>query len=86
MMTIAQQLPGFLQRNSALLPRLLSYLLVVLIAMSSAKLVWSLFSGDSTSDAVSEVKSAPPKALVKPSAPRPDYGSQVASTSLLLSG
>jgi general secretion pathway protein C len=82
MMTIGQQLPGILQRNSVLLPRLLSYLLVVLIAMSSAKLVWSLFSGDSASDAVSEVKTAAPK-LVKPPPPKPDYGSQIAHLHLM---
>ena len=82
MMTIAQQLPGILQRNSVLLPRLLSYLLVVLIAMSSAKLVWSLFSSDSSSSAVSDVKSAPPK-LVKPPPPKPDYGSQIARLHLM---
>ena len=83
MMTIAQQLPGILQRNSVLLPRLLSYLLVVLIAMSSAKLVWSLFSGgDSSPNAVSDVKTAPPK-LVKPPPPKPDYGSQIARLHLM---
>jgi general secretion pathway protein C len=82
MMTIAQQLPGILQRNSNLLPRLLSYLLVVLIAISSAKLVWSLFSADGASNVVSEVKTAPPK-LVKPPSPKPDYGAQVARLHLM---
>lgn len=82
MMTIGQQLPGILQRNSVLLPRLLSYLLVILIAMSTAKLVWSLFSSDSSSESVSEVKAAPPR-LVKPPPPKPDYGAQVARLHLM---
>ena len=82
MTTIAQQLPAILQRNSILLPRMLSYLLVVLIAVSSAKLIWSLFSGESASDTVSEVKIAPPK-LVKPPPPKPDYGSQIARLHLM---
>ena len=82
MTTIAQQLPAILQRNSILLPRMLSYLLVVLIAVSSAKLIWSLFSGESASDAVSEMKIAPPK-LVKPPPPKPDYGSQIARLHLM---
>jgi general secretion pathway protein C len=82
MTTIAQQLPGIMQRNSIWLPRMLSYLLVILIAMSCAKLVWSLFSSDSASDAISEVKMTPPK-LVKPPPPKPDYGSQIARLHLM---
>lgn len=82
MMTIAPQLPGILLRNSALLPRVLSYILVVLIAMSSAKLVWSLFSSDDVSDSPSEVKTTPPR-LVKPAPPKPDYGAQVARLHLM---
>ena len=82
MTSIAQQLPAILQRNSVLLPRMLSYLLVILIAMSSAKLVWGLFSGDNTSANVTDIKAAPPK-LVKPPPPKPDYGAQIARLHLM---
>lgn len=82
MMTIGQQPPRILQRNSVLLPRLLSYLLIVLVAMSSAKLVWGLLSSDSASEAVSGMKTVPPK-LVTPPPPKPDYGSQVARFHLM---
>ena len=50
--------------------------------MSSAKLVWSLFSGDSSPNAASDVKTAPPK-LAKPPPPKPDYGSQIARLHLM---
>ncbi|MDW3094770.1 MAG: type II secretion system protein GspC [Gammaproteobacteria bacterium] len=82
MTSIALQLPAILQRNSVLLPRMLSYLLVILIAMSSAKLVWSFFSGAESSTNVTEIKAAPPK-LVKPPPPKPDYGSQIARLHLM---
>ena len=82
MMTIAPQFPGILLRNSALLPRLLSFILVVLIAMSAAKLVWSLFSTESASETAAEVKTTPPR-LVKPPPPKPDYGAQVARLHLM---
>ncbi len=82
MIAIGQQLPAILQRNSILLPRFLSYLLVVLIALSSAKLIWSLFSNDDSTQTTSGVMTAPPK-LVKPPPPKPDYGSQIARLHLM---
>ena len=82
MIAIGQQLPAILQRNSILLPRLLSYLLVILIALSSAKLVWSLFSNGDATQATSGVVTTPPK-LVKPPPPKPDYGSQIARLHLM---
>jgi len=83
MISIAQQLPGILQRNTTLLPRILSYVLVVLIAISSAKLVWSLFSGnDDTNVAQTGATTNAPK-LVKPPPPKPDYGSQIARLHLM---
>ena len=82
MMTIGQQLPVFLQRNSVLIPRMLCYLLVILIAMSSARLIWSLLSSDNSAEPTSAITSAPPK-LVKPPAPKPDYGSQISRLHLM---
>ena len=82
MIAIGQQLPAILQRNSILLPRLLSYLLVVLIALGSAKLVWSLFSIGDATQTTSGVMTAPPK-LVKLPPPKPDYGSQIARLHLM---
>ena len=83
MISIAQQLPGILQRNTTLLPRILSYVLVVLIAISSAKLVWSLFSGnEDTNIAQAGATTSAPK-LVKPPPPKPDYGSQIARLHLM---
>ncbi len=82
MISLPQQLPGFVQHNSTLLPRALSYILVVLIAMSSAKLVWSLFSGNSAESIAPAVETSAPR-LVKPPPPKPDYGSQVARLHLM---
>ncbi len=83
MMTISQQLPMLLQRNSILLPRVLCYVLVVLIAISSAKLVWSLFSNNYQIDSASISTSKTPPKLVAPKAPTPDYGSQISRLHLM---
>ena len=82
MISTAQQLQGLLQRNSTLIPRLLSYALVVLIAISSAKLVWSLFSYGNSAETHTSSISMKPK-LVKPAPPKPDYGSQIARLHLM---
>ena len=82
-MTISQQLPVLLQRNSILIPRLLCYLLVVLIAISSAKLVWSLFSKDYQINTATITATKTPPKLVAPKAPQPDYGSQVSRLHLM---
>lgn len=82
MISNAQQLQSLLQRNSTLIPRLLSYALVVLIAISSAKLVWSLFSSGNSAETNTSSISTTPK-LVKPAPPKPDYGSQIARLHLM---
>ena len=83
MISISQQLPVALQRNSILLPKALCYLLVVLIAVSSAKLVWSLFSNNYQVSTASVVASKTPPKLVAPRAPKPDYGSQISRLHLM---
>ena len=83
MISIAQQLPGYLQRNSILLPRILSYVLIVLIAISSAQLVWSFFSGGDNGQAPQTVTTSSAPKLVKPPPPKPDYGSQIARLHLM---
>ena len=80
-MVTALQLPAPLQRNIVYIPRILCYVLVVLIAITAAKLVWSLVSSGPIKE-VPVVKTTPPK-LVKPSAPRPDYGAQIARLHLM---
>ena len=82
MISMNPQLPALLQRNTILLPRILSYVLVVLIAVSSAKLVWGLFAGDPQNQIATNTPTTAPK-LVKPPAPRPDYGSQIARLHLM---
>ena len=82
MISVTQQLPGYLQRNSTLLPRVLSYVLVVLIAISSAKLFWTLFTSNSTTTNTPPTVTTAPK-LVKPPPPKPDYGSQIARLHLM---
>lgn len=82
-MVSALQLPAPLQRNIIYIPRVLCYVLVVLIAITAAKMVWSLVGGGAaTSDDAPKISSTPPK-LVKPPAPRPDYGSQIARLHLM---
>lgn len=71
-----------MQRYSALLPRILCYVLVALIAMASANLVWSLFQEDIARDDKSLKESTPPR-LVTPAAPKPDYGAQIARLHLM---
>ena len=80
-MVTALQLPAPIQRNMIYIPRILCYVLVVLIAITAAKLVWSLMSSGPSNEAP-VVTSTPPK-LVKPPAPRPDYGSQIARLHLM---
>lgn len=82
MTALAQQLPEILQRNSSLLPRILNYVLVVLIAVSSDKLAWGLFATQNATETVSDIKAAPPR-LVKPAAPNPDYDAQLARLHLM---
>ncbi len=82
MMTLSQQLPNLLQRNSILLPRVLCYVIVVMIAISSAKLVWGLFSNSYEQKPAMSVAASAPK-LVAPKAPRPDYGSQISRLHLM---
>lgn len=80
-MVTALQIPAPLQRNIVYIPRILCYVLVVLIAITAAKLVWSLASSGPVKVAPT-ISTTPPK-LVKPSAPRPDYGSQIARLHLM---
>jgi len=54
----------------------------VLIAISSAKLVWSFFDSGSSTDSLPESTTAAPR-LVKPPPPKPDYGSQIARLHLM---
>ncbi len=82
MVSLTQQLPGLMQRYSALLPRILCYVLVALIAMASANLVWSLFQKDTPREDASLPVSTPPR-LVTPAAPKPDYGAQIARLHLM---
>lgn len=81
-MVSALQLPAPLQRNIIYIPRILCYVLVVLIAITAAKLVWSLVGGGVSVDEPPKISTTPPK-LVKPPAPRPDYGSQIARLHLM---
>ena len=81
-MVSALQLPAPLQRNIIYIPRILCYVLVVLIAITAAKLVWSLVGGGTPDTETPKISSTPPK-LVKPPAPRPDYGSQIARLHLM---
>lgn len=82
-MVSALQLPAPLQRNIIYIPRVLCYVLVVLIAITAAKMVWSLVGGGAANPGEApKISSAPPK-LVKPPAPRPDYGSQIARLHLM---
>lgn len=83
MITIPQQLPGFVQLNSTMLPRILNYVLVILIAVSSAKLVWSLFDSADTTELVPASTMTQAPRLVKPPPPKPDYGSQIARLHLM---
>lgn len=81
-MVSALQFPAPLQRNMVYVPRILCYVLVVLIAITAAKLVWSLVGGDAPTVETPNISTVPPK-LVKPPAPRPDYGSQIARLHLM---
>ena len=81
-MVSALQLPAPLQRNMVYIPRILCYVLVVLIAITAAKLVWSLAGGGTPEADTPKISTTPPK-LVKPPAPRPDYGSQIARLHLM---
>ena len=83
-MISAIQLPLIVQRNLIHLPRILCYVLVVLIGVSSAQLVWSLFAGHSMeqSGTNTAIPATPPK-LVAPPPPRPDYGQQIARLHLM---
>lgn len=82
MISVPQQLSGFMQHNSTILPRILSYVFVILIAVSLANLVWSLFDSKNSANSVSNYTAGKPK-LVKPPPPKPDYGSQVARLHLM---
>ena len=81
-MTLGQQIPAILQRNSIILPKMICYVLVVLIALSSAKLVWSLVSSDDADQAPFVSQNTAPK-LVAPPPPKPDYGAQIARLHLM---
>ena len=81
-MVTALQLPAPIQRNIIYIPRILCYVLVILIAITAAKLVWSLISSGPANNEAPKITSTPPK-LVKPPAPRPDYGSQIARLHLM---
>ena len=83
-MISAIQLPSIMQRNLIYLPRILCYVLVILIGVSSAQLVWSLFSSQSIQHAGtnSTIPATPPK-LIAPPPPKPDYGQQIARLHLM---
>lgn len=77
-------LPATLQRGLTSLPKLLSFLLVILIAVTTAKLVWGLYQGSSASAVTpaTSMQRVEPK-LVAPPPPRPDYGSKIARLRLM---
>ncbi|MEM7304719.1 MAG: type II secretion system protein GspC [Pseudomonadota bacterium] len=83
-MISAIQIPPFVQRNLIFLPRILCYVLVVLIGISSAQLVWGLIGNSSVEQSQNQINipATPPK-LVAPPPPRPDYGHQVARLHLM---
>lgn len=83
-MISAIQIPSIVQRNLIYLPRILCYVLVVLIGVSSAQLVWSLFGNQSLEQTRSNtaIPATPPK-LVAPPPPKPDYGHQIARLHLM---
>lgn len=78
------QLPAPLQRGLTSLPKLLCFLLVILIAIAAAQLVWGLYQANSqeTISATNSTKPAQTK-LIAPPPPRPDYGSQIARLRLM---
>ena len=77
-MVSALQMPSIVQRNLVYIPRILCYVLVVLIGISSAKLVWSLVgTNQAESTSATAIPTSPPK-LVAPPPPKPDYGAQIA--------
>ena len=75
-MTLRQQLAAVLQRNSIILPKLLCYILVVLIALNAAQLVWNLIAKSPDHRAAGHQDAAP--RLVAPPPPSPDHGAQIA--------
>ena len=83
-MISAIQLPPIVQRNLIYVPRVLCYVLVVLIGVSAAQLVWSLLGSDSLeqSGTNTAIPSTPPR-LVAPPPPKPDYGHQIARLHLM---
>jgi general secretion pathway protein C len=77
-------LPANMQRALTILPKLLSFLLVILIAVTAAKLVWGLYKGNTDSSLNNPIPAQPVQAkLVAPPPPRPDYGSQIARLRLM---
>ncbi|MEM8843874.1 MAG: type II secretion system protein GspC [Pseudomonadota bacterium] len=66
------------------IPRILCYVLVVLIGISSAQVVWSLVGDNSVEQTVSNTRipTSPPK-LVAPPTPKPDYANQIARLNLM---
>ena len=81
-LTLRQQLPAVLRRNNVILPKLLCYILVVLIALSSARLVWSLISKSPMNPVPAASHNAVPR-LMAPPPPSPDYGAQIARLHLM---
>ena len=82
-MVSALQMPSIVQRNLAYIPRILCYVLVVLIGISSAKLVWSLAgTNQAEQTGANTIPTSPPK-LVAPPPPKPDYGTQIARLHLM---
>lgn len=78
------QLPALIQRGLTSLPKLLSLLLVILIAVTTAKLVWGLYQGSSQAEIRSSAPTKPVQTtLVAPPPPRADYGSQIARLRLM---
>ena len=77
-------LPAPLQRGLTSLPKLLCVLLVILIAVTAAKLVWGLYQANqqaaiNTTNSTQLVQTK----LIAPPPPRPDYGSQIARLRLM---
>lgn len=75
-------LPAVLQRGLTSLPKLLSFVLVILIAVTTAKLVWGLYQGSTASTEAAPAQQVETP-LVAPPPPRPDYGSQIARLRLM---
>lgn len=80
-MVTAGFLPTSMQRYMVHVPRVLCFVITILIAITAAQLAWSLFSPPQI---ITQQTSQPKKAkLVAPPPPRPEYGNQIARLRLM---